>query len=301
MMHRVMRLLLALALLACPATARDRLDPVPPQDAVSRTYDATFRAVFREAYQPGVEVRVIVTPSWALDYAIGLRRGASGHEIFLIEPSIRASRYASIELEREGHYVSPSETREQVLRRLDEERRHLPPSLSDVPISRCSAPIDERTAAAVIAAWRNRLQNIGPQPDSFTFDGVNYRFSMELGGRLVEGQQQRGGVMPQLADAMGAYCSKSRGGSRIALWAGAFLAALSIVPAILLLGWGFQRITGRRVPTIDRLGSAFRRRGFARTWAIVSIVLVSLLVYAAFAVGNSREVLRAAEVIASAG
>jgi hypothetical protein len=199
---------------------------------------------------------------------------------------------------RDGRVVTPSETREQTLKRIEEERRRLPPRMSDVPIDRCSAPVDEETAAALIRAWRHMLRNIGPPPDMVMFDGVNYRFSMEIGGRSVEGQIHQGGLS-QIADAMADYCSTSRRTGLLKLWAGGLLAAISLVPAILLLSFGFQRATGRRVPGMHRLGSVFRRRGFGAAYALVSIVLISILVYAAIAGGNSREVLGLAQVILS--
>jgi hypothetical protein len=294
------RWLLALALLSLPAIAQNRLEPVTPvDDAISRGRDANLRTVFREAWEPRVEARAFVYPAFAPEYAVGLRRGAHGHEIFLLEPSLQISRYSSVERLRAGEGASPSRTREQTLRDAEEMSRHLPPNVSDVPVARCSVAVDEETAAAVIRAWRRMLQQIEPNRDGvYMFDGVHYYFSMTISGRVVEGKTWRG-MPPELAEAMADYCSANSRSRRIALGAGVPLAALSLVPAMLLLSAGFRRITGRRIRGMDRLGSAFRRN-FGMTWAAVSTVLVALLVYAAFSGGSSREVLGLAQVIASA-
>ena len=295
------RCFLAVLLLAFPAMAQDRLEPVtPPDDVISRGHAANLRAVFREAYEPRVEARAFVYPAFAPEYAVGLRRGADGYEIFLIEPSLQISRYASVVRRLGGHEIVAPERRAQQLRDAEADRRRLPAGVSDVPVSSCSAAVDEETAATLIRAWRRMLQQVEPNRDGMVmFDGVHYTFSMLIGGRLVEGTTWRG-MPPELAEAMAAYCSRSSRARWIALSAGLLLAPIALVAALLLLIAGLARLAGRPVPGTARLGSLFRRRSARIAWATVSIVLVALLGYAAIAGGNSREMLGIAQVIAAA-
>lgn len=304
MTSRLNRWLLLLVSLAFPAVAQDRPEPVAQSlNSILSGYDTNVHTVFREAYAPDVEVRAVVRPSFQPEYAVGLRRGAHGHEVFLIRPSSQIWGYTSAEMMEQGHVVVVSENRVETAQETERTRRSLPPSVSDMPIARCSVAVDEETAAALIRAWRRMLEPPGLGPREFGFDGVTYRFSMEIGGRQLEGEVWDGSPsqlsQPQLADAMADYCTTRSRSIQTALWSGGLLAALSLVPAILLLSAGFRRLTGRRVPGMDRLGSVSRRNS-GLTYSIVSFVLVSLLVYAAFTVGSSREMLGLAQVIASA-
>jgi hypothetical protein len=293
---------LALALLAIPAAAQDRLEPVPPaNDAITRESEANLRTAFREAYEPRVELRAFVHPSWAPEYAVGLRRAANGHEIFLLEPSLQISRYAWVERVRSGRVTTTPSHQEQMVRDAEAERRRLPPRVSDVPVQVCSAGVDEETAATLIRAWHRMLRQIEPNRDGvYQFDGVSYSFSMALDGRPVEGTTWRG-TPPSLADAMADFCARSSWTSRLALWTGVLLALLVLAPAMLLLGAGLRRITGQRIPGIERLRPLVRRRGFRIACATVSIGLVSILAYGAISGWSSREVLRVAQVIAAGG
>ncbi len=301
MTRRFARCILTVLLLAFPAHAQVRLEPVtPPNDVISRAHAANLRTVFREAYEPGVEARAFVHPAFAPEYAVGLRRDTSGYEIFLLEPSLQISRYASVESRLGGHVIVAPQRRAQQLRDAEADRRRLPARVSDVPVSSCSAAVDEETAATLLRAWRQMLQQVEPNRDGMVmFDGVHYIFSMTIDGRLVEGTTWRG-MPPELAEAMAAYCSRSSRARWIALSVGLVVAPIALVAALLLLVAGLARLAGRPVPGTAKLGSYFRRRGARVAWATVSIVLVALLGYAAIAGGNSREMLGLAQVIASA-
>lgn len=104
-----MRLALALALAlasAAPAAAQKRLTPSePPIDLLAR-HEARVRLVLKEAYEPAVVLRAIVRPSFQVEFAVGLRRGRAGHEIFALRPARQIWDYESIELMKSGRMGS---------------------------------------------------------------------------------------------------------------------------------------------------------------------------------------------------
>jgi hypothetical protein len=82
--------------------AQDRLVAETETDGPLGHYQATLRQVLDEAYAPEVRLRAVVQPSWALEYAVGIRRSPNGHEVFMVEPSRQVWTYTSIELLRSG-------------------------------------------------------------------------------------------------------------------------------------------------------------------------------------------------------
>ncbi len=92
--------------LAVPAAAQDRRTPVEEPGTLLAGHEARLRLVLKEAYGPDVALRAIVRPSFQAEYAVGLRRGAAGFEIFALQPSRQVWTYEAIRLMKSGRMGS---------------------------------------------------------------------------------------------------------------------------------------------------------------------------------------------------
>ncbi len=91
-------------------------------------------------------------------------------------------------------------------------QRDLPENPADLPVARCSVPVDGATAAALIRAWERMLAETGPDPRGPGLDGTDYAFAMEAEGRTLEGEtwsprpKGRPGRLAALAATMRSQC-----------------------------------------------------------------------------------------------
>lgn len=213
----------AAACLATSAIAQQRLAPVrEPYDAISAGYQADIKRAFREAFAPGVRLRAIVTPSFQLEYVVGLRQQDDRNEIFMLRPASRQIwDYATIARLRSGHggvltgnLLDPNaelrDVTQDEIKRLEE---GLPADPGDLPLTRCAVAIDPALATVLQAVWRRMLDEVRPgERLEGGADGTAYRFSMELDGRSRSGETwspERGTRMARLvriAEAMREYC-----------------------------------------------------------------------------------------------
>lgn len=221
--------LLALAFAAAgPVESRPAAPPalqhLVPEEAAgaSRTdpltkYRTTVHSVLKEAFAPEVAARAIVYPSFSVEYAVGLRRGTGGWEIFGVHPTSHSVwTYTAIELMRQGHMGAMTmDGRDRTGEEMAELRKGLPADPADLPLSRCSVPLGVDAADAVAAAWRTMLEAVKPDPAGLPgADGTDFHFSMESGGRTLAGQtwSPREGSRPAklaaLAAAMQELCEK---------------------------------------------------------------------------------------------
>jgi hypothetical protein len=200
--------------------AHPRLAPVQSWPGPLSAHEVNLRRVFRDAFAPQVRLRALITASFEPESMIGLRRSEAGYEIFALRPkreiwlyqAIRHYRYGrSGVVSLDGGNPAAQSARESAeLARLEKD---LPADPADMPLSRCSAPVEPALAAGVATAWQTLLEAVDTEENLMPgLDGTTYVFSMETGGRSLAGQTwtPNEGTPPaklaRLAGAMRRYC-----------------------------------------------------------------------------------------------
>jgi hypothetical protein len=188
----------------------------PRTDPLAK-YRATVHSVLKEAFAPEVAARAIVYPSFSVEYAVGLRRGPGGWEIFALHPTTHSVwTYTALELMRQGRMGSMTmDGRDRTGEEMAELRKGLPANPADLPLSRCSVPLGADAADAVAAAWRTMLEEVKADPAGEPgLDGTDFHFSMESGGRTLAGRtwsprsRSRPAKLTALAAAMQEICER---------------------------------------------------------------------------------------------
>lgn len=216
-----MRFLLLLAsavvmVVATPAAPQQRLVPEEKTIPILEKYEERVRQVLKEAFGPEVKLRAIVHPAFAPEFAVGVRQRGDRHYVFAIQPSQSVWTYTWLEVMREGRAgVMSLDGRDQTPSEIQRLTAALPADPSDLPLSRCEAPVDVELAASIMSAWKNMLEEVRPGEEQPTgTDGVTYHFSMESDGRPLAGQiwspdrDTRTARLAKMADTMRSYCQK---------------------------------------------------------------------------------------------
>jgi hypothetical protein len=199
-----------------------RLVPVQPQPGPLAAYEADLRRVFRDGYGADVQLRALVMPSFETEYLVGLRRTNRGYEIFALRPvrqqvwvyqlikAYRSGRAGVMNVDIADPKSVPRDDTADEIARLEKD---LPADPADLPLNRCSVPVEARLAADLTKAWRNMLEAVRSDEDLMAgVDGTSYVFSMEFEGRALAGETwtPSEGTAPAklalLADTMRRYC-----------------------------------------------------------------------------------------------
>ncbi|HYG29591.1 MAG TPA: hypothetical protein VD887_05180 [Allosphingosinicella sp.] len=208
--------LIALALFAAvPAAAQERLDP-EEEAGLLTDYEAHIRLVLADAFAPPVRLRAIVLHSFQTEYAVGLREGPGGYEIFSLRPARQIWTYTMIEMMRQGAVrASDLQGRDITASEIERQAEGLPADPADLPLARCSVAVDDALAGALLAAWRVMLLEVRPRRAPIDgLDGVTYRFSTESDGRMLSGQtwspreNTRPARLARIAEVMRSHCER---------------------------------------------------------------------------------------------
>lgn len=101
--------LLSLALVAvCAPLARAQEHLIPAADVFENPddYDLKVRHVFTRVFDKGVTLRVLVTPSFVKEYAVGLFVTDKKVEVFVLEPSSQIWNTELIKMYEEGKLMA---------------------------------------------------------------------------------------------------------------------------------------------------------------------------------------------------
>lgn len=221
-MRRVVRaVILAAIVLAAPARATDRLEPL---DTKESSYRDLVESAFHDAFAPEVRVRAIVYVSSATadrEFAVGLAETGGRHNLFVLTPGAQLLGYAHVDdmdkgrVEagyrdaRTGRFV---DSRAKVLARL-------PPREEALRVGRCEVPLPRADAQRTVQAWREMLLRVRkPDRQTYGLDGRTYVYAMQADGRTVSGEtwspdprdKSLPGLLVAMTYAMRDYCLTRR-------------------------------------------------------------------------------------------
>jgi hypothetical protein len=232
-------LILAALLLASPAVAQRRWQPedhLEPDRSVlggsasSPDYDMLLSDLLRDAYDTGVDVRMVALPSFFPEYVVGLRSfetiGAGAfkrvvrgppYRIFVLAPEAQLWTYESIAALKRGQekaFDKNGNSRQQAA--IAELQSKVPADPHDLKIGHCEADISGVLGDRIVALWgRMLLSTRYSARYSGGADGVTYHFSafvpkagMLAGQVWSPARDSATGTLVSLADRMRAVCEK---------------------------------------------------------------------------------------------
>jgi hypothetical protein len=239
-------LILAAALLANPAAAQSRIplaeDHLKPENsvlgdtAIFSDYDTLVRDLLHDAYDMGVDVRMVALPSFFPEYAVGLRsfetrgtgpfktiaRGAP-YRIFVLAPEAQIWTYESIAMlkrgeEQVGTWSDKNGDSQQAMQKKEIAKLEakMPANPHDLKIDRCEADISGVLGDRIVEVWRKMvLATHYPAKYDTILDGEFYHFSMvspkagPISGQTHSPYRDSAtGTLVTLADTMRAVCEK---------------------------------------------------------------------------------------------
>lgn len=214
---KFLTILIGLLLLPSQAITQERLEP--EDNIFTDTYfrwatpEQVFAvSVFHEAFSDDVIVRLYRPGSMGFpDEAIGLHR-AAGNKYAINAWRMRedlAGYYERHPADGGAIKIDPQGNLD-----LSGAKLQFPQTPKDMPLDRCTLPIDDALASTVISDWRRMLMEVRQgYPRRMGADGAIYHFSMQEGAISMAGQiwsplpDTRPGMLVDLALAMQNACN----------------------------------------------------------------------------------------------
>jgi len=134
-----------------------------------------------EAYDKGVIVRMVAFPSFHPEFAVAIREFSGTYTVLRLSPEKQLWIYKTKDLMKSGQIEKITESGQHVKPKdeIGKIEREYPANFRDVPIMRCSVPIDATTANDIRRAWELMLLNTRYATDArLGMDGTEYHFSM---------------------------------------------------------------------------------------------------------------------------
>jgi len=136
-------------------------------------------AVLRDAFRREVVLRVIVSPSFLKDYAVGLAERSGAFFIFTLVPDIQLNRHPdayTVDLSDPDEMEMNAVPGEPLVSRM---AAILTPALRESGVTRYEIEITPELAGRLVDVWKAMLlrARYAPDYDHFGADGVFYRFS----------------------------------------------------------------------------------------------------------------------------
>jgi hypothetical protein len=177
-------------LVLCAPLVRAQEHLVPDVDVFvdPDNHKLMMRHVFARAFEDGVTLRVLVTPSFQKEYAAGLRRVDQQVEVFVLEPSVQIWNLELIRMYESGE-IGPlhDDGNEVPLERnpaYQKLKKETPSDYRKIKAERRSRPIPEDLASQMEKLWAQMLLNVQhPAEDDDGLDGTTYDFSGRVRGR----------------------------------------------------------------------------------------------------------------------
>ena len=193
----------AAVLMSTAASAQEHLWPAESAWAAASVNDngaAVAEAVFKEAFQPDVTLRVYTTDAFMRPRAdmVFIKHDKSGHRVVTMSTHAPLWMYSSAVWMKDFQAV-----------KLD------PPDYHDIRPTRCEAPIPGRLAGRIALVWRSvLLETRYYEKSRVGSDGAWAVFSMTDNHRELIGttwspdDDTKPGMLWSIADAMQDYCEK---------------------------------------------------------------------------------------------
>src|SRR6185295_8736730 len=191
--------------------ASDYLEPKKAPIRELRNYQAIVTAVFDAAFAPDVKVRAIVEPSFAREFAVGIKERGGRFYVFAMQPPVQLWGYELLALFKSQSIVAVSENGSGGNEIAALEAR-LPKRHSDMRVMRCYSELNPRLAQRVIAVWDGMLSDLRAA-DRIGVDGESFQFASIDGAREMEGQTwspeegSRGAMLVEIAYTMKRMCN----------------------------------------------------------------------------------------------
>lgn len=180
---------LAAFLVALGATRSYAGEHLAPEETIVAGYEEAVAKQLTNAFTPDVRARAIVEPSFAPEFAVGLKEKDGKFHVFYTELSNQVwPAFIS-----SGGHSKAGATR----------------------AKECSILIDPQFGASIVAGWKLVLSRVKPQPPDNGFDGEFYHFSMTAEGHALSGQTwcppraSEAGMMVDIVYAIRDACEKN--------------------------------------------------------------------------------------------
>ncbi|HWA03883.1 MAG TPA: hypothetical protein VG819_10175 [Rhizomicrobium sp.] len=181
--------LVAAALLsATGAYAQTYLQSDAPKYDFDIVYQEDIQTVFHEAYADDVLLRMIAEPSFFREFAVGLKKTASGTSIFGLRAKVQIWTFESrdsLMMEARDCVSSPHEG----CRELQSESTDMPDDIHGIGLERCEILLPEATVPKIEDAWHLALLTVGSRTDEVVgVDGESFYFGAREDGQWRGGK-----------------------------------------------------------------------------------------------------------------
>jgi hypothetical protein len=174
---------------------------------------------FREIYGKDILLRMVAFPSFHPEFAVGIRESAGVYSVLRLAPRKQLWAYKTKQLMETGQITHVSESGH-VKTNEDIERinNEYPSDYREVPIDKCSAPLDESIARGLRDVWSLMLLETRYSPDPrLGLDGADYHFSMRVTqyGGIYAGkiwsppEESKPGRLVAIGNSLADYCMKA--------------------------------------------------------------------------------------------
>jgi len=188
----ILSILVACKLLAA-TKAQDHLFPEPGLLAKYDFYEFKVREVFAAAYADEIICKVVIFGSFENERVVGLRKTASGHEVFSMSPSssiwdtelVRLHESDQIQTSKNGKVLTLEQNES-----YQDLKKRTPADFRKITIEQKAVPIAEALARQIAGIWERMLLGTR-QPKEWRqgLDGASYHFSMVGSDRgIISGQ-----------------------------------------------------------------------------------------------------------------
>jgi hypothetical protein len=215
--------MLSLALIAiCASSLRAQEHLIPDTDVFTDPdeYKLKMRHIFAQAFDPGVKLRVLVTPSFSKEYVAGLVEKDRTVEVFVLEPSSTIWDTELIRMYESGE-LKPVTKAGKTIKALSLEenvayqklKKSTPADYRAIKAKRQARPVPPDVAGVLKEIWKEMLLNVRhPAEPEDGLDGTTYDFSAWISGRGdLSGHiwspepESKTGRLTKLADTLADY------------------------------------------------------------------------------------------------
>src|SRR6185503_17763159 len=188
-----------------------RREPIPQL----RHYQEIVNSVLADAFAADVKARAIVEPSFAREFAVGIKESLGQYRIVGVESRVQLWGFEVLSMLKRNDFQAVS---------LDGSPRNdaeistleaaLPKSVEEVRVTRCEARISAALARRVLAVWETMLKDTRAH-GRLGLDGVSYAFAFNDGTRVLEGETwspedgSRGAMLVGIVHTMKRTCSSA--------------------------------------------------------------------------------------------
>jgi hypothetical protein len=167
-----------------------------PEDSIyspMMNYQPGYRGlemvVFAPAFDETVRARVIAEPSFANEFAVGVRETGGEYRIFYYVAPQHLWDYEMLGLIRKGEIASSKDGKSTTADEIRKLQASLPSDPSSIKLMECELPIDPQVAQTLVRIWKVLLLQTHYDEDAdLGVDGDTYHFSMRSGYEELAGK-----------------------------------------------------------------------------------------------------------------